>query len=262
MMKRPTFSTKYGTRDDWQSIGSLSVAVLAKFTGAHPADDGVVRASVSPQLACRDKPSLTTRLQPEAMQMINDNLLALVSETRLRAIAPDPVFFDYVRKHGIDIRTVTEKTGPFMTALIKDHGSGRFDFEDGSDGRPGFVCVAYGADGTTPVDLVGWHLANPSHVMSLLGRCGFLGLAEALNPLTYLFDTPLVIHRTPLEWLQAGCEGAAIVTPRVVGWQMVDVPGRMAARDHDHGNELIKIARSIVDVSRIVVPARTRRVAA
>ena len=109
---------------------------------------------------------------------------------------------------------------------------------------------AFGPDGQTVADLVAWPLAHPEHVMTMFGRCGLLGVWEALGPATYFMGGALNLYRTPLDWLREGCRGAAIVVPSIAAQQLVDAPGFIAAQDHRHGRELVQLLQAVIDPSR------------
>ncbi len=178
---------------------------------------------------------------------------------------PDRTFLDYVKENGIDQAAMGRFVGGYGVIDIVDHGAGRFDFpgDDGAGAFPAFVLEALGDDGETVIDLVAWQLDGPSHVLSMFGRCGLLGVWEAMAPGTYFMGAALTMHRTPLDWLKSGCSGAAIVTPGAASWQMVEVPGRIAARDHAHGRELVSLLRTAIDpATKIVVPSKPWRLAA
>ena len=77
---------------------------------------------------------------------------------------------------------------------------------------------------------------------------------EAINPASYYLNTPLLMHRTPLDWLKAGCRGAVVVVPHVAARMLLDLPGKVAAQDEVHGQELERLRRSVLPVDQILVP--------
>lgn len=161
----------------------------------------------------------------------------------------------YTRQHRIDLASLAAFNGGWGLAPIADHGNGRFDFTD-SDAIPAFVIEAYGPDGETVVDVVGWPLDQPDKLMSMFGRCGLLGAWQALGPATYFMGGTLALHRTPLDWLRSGCKGAAIVTPSIAAAQLAEAPGQIAAHDHAHGRQLVALLRTVLHPeNKIVVPS-------
>ncbi len=175
----------------------------------------------------------------------------------LKRALPGACFLDYVRRHGLDLSRIERFAGATAVAPIIDCGNRRFEFGDGHrDATPGFIVEARGADGETVIDLAAWPLDRPDHPMSMFGRVGLIGVAAAMNPTTYIFDKPLVIHRSPIDWLRSGCAGAAMVDPRRAAWELIDCPGRIAGQDAAHARQLLEIANSVINRSRFVAPAR------
>lgn len=157
----------------------------------------------------------------------------------------------YLNGHGIDVKTFRGKIGFWAITDITDCGGGRFDFAE--DGEAAFVIEALGEDGETVVDLVAWPIGAPERVLTMFGRCGLLGLAEALCPTTFFIGCVLDMHRTPLDWLKAGCRGAVVVTAAVASREIVNVMVPIAARDHQHGQELQSVAALVTAPQRFVV---------
>jgi hypothetical protein len=116
-------------------------------------------------------------------------------------------------------------------------------------------------DGETVIDLVAWPIANPTDFHTLCGAVPMLGLWQAFNAATYVFDYPLVMHRTPLDWLKAGCEGAAIVIPSLAARSFLDLPGRIGAADLAHQRELKSLLNDMIRAVEIVSPKTVRRAA-
>jgi hypothetical protein len=123
------------------------------------------------------------------------------------------------------------------------------------------VIEARGEDGETVIDLVAWPVASPTGVHTLLGQAAMLGLWQAFNAATYVFDVPLVMHRTPLAWLQANCEGAAVVIPKLAVRTFLDLPGRIGADDLAHQRELKGLLNDMIRAVEIVSPKTVRRAA-
>jgi hypothetical protein len=109
-------------------------------------------------------------------------------------------------------------------------------------------------DGVTPLDVLVFPMCQPSAYWIELGRGAVLGAAEILNPATYWDGEPCRLLRTPLEWLQNGIEGCAVILDPPRAKQIFDwAPGDFAAINLDHAQELVRMG---VDPKRIVVPVR------
>ena len=111
---------------------------------------------------------------------------------------------DYLAAHGIDINAVVGFCGSPTVLPIMLLPGRRFDLPDGHGGDTVTGCAIEARDeiGETIIDLVAWPVASPADVRTLLGQAPMVGLWAAFNAATYAFDVPLVMHRTPLAWLQ------------------------------------------------------------
>jgi hypothetical protein len=160
----------------------------------------------------------------------------------------------YLRESGVDQAALIGFIGSLSVMSAAFHEDRRFDFAD--DGVDALVLEGFGADGETVVDLVAWPLAEAARPACMFGRVGLLGLWEAMGAATYAMGGALTIHATPLDWLRAGCRGAAIVDPRTAARQMLDLPGKVLARDVEHGRYLRALVRSVVPDDFVLVPER------
>lgn len=168
-------------------------------------------------------------------------------------------FLEYVRANKIDATALQGSIGAYNVLDVYDCGNGRFEFTGKDEPIKCFVCEAFGKDGETVIDLVACSISHPDYVMSMFGRCAFMGEFEAMNPATYLLGQPLEVHRNLRDWLKAGCKGAAVVTQHQAARMMIDLPGMVAAQDYEHGRELEKLANSVV-VDRVCVLRRLDRI--
>lgn len=165
-----------------------------------------------------------------------------------------PALRDYIREHHLDVDAITIGAGAFAVLPIVDCGHGRFDFGKPELDPLAFVHEALDETGEVAQDLVAWPLAKPANVLTMLGRAGIIGLEAATNPATYHFGKPLTVHETPLQWLQAGCKGAAIASKRIAARELLDLPGPVCGRNKRHSQELLALAQSVVDASRFLSP--------
>ncbi len=169
---------------------------------------------------------------------------------------------DYLADQGIDINAVAGFCGSPTVLPITLLPNRLFDLPDhGAETIDGVVIEARGEDGETIIDLVAWPVANATDIHTLCGAAPMLGLWQAFNAATYVFDVPLVMHRTPLAWLQAGCNGAAVTIPRLVARTFLDLPGRIGAADLAHQRELKSLLNDMIRAVEIVSPKTIRRAA-
>jgi len=165
----------------------------------------------------------------------------------------------YVRAHGIDPWMVMPYAGATGIVSIVDCGNGQFDFEPHlqcpDPAFEAFVCEALDADGETAIDLVAWPANRSDRILTMFGRAPAVGLWEAENPASYVMGKSLPMRRTPLEWLAAGCSGAAIINNRLAARWLLDLPGPVAARDQVHARQLHQLKQSLVDGIKVAVAA-------
>ena len=178
---------------------------------------------------------------------------------------PSKAFLDYISEQHLDLDVIDRFAGIGAVTEILQCGNRRFDFAPAGhpDAVTGFVVEAFDADDETVIDLVAWPFRHPDKAMSLFGRVGLLGIANAVNPATYFLDEPLRIARNPLRWLQAGGTGACVIDPRRAAFELIDASGmgRIAGEDHRHTRQLVRLAESVVDRSRFVTPTPAREAA-
>jgi len=169
---------------------------------------------------------------------------------------------DYLAEHGIDINAIAGFCGSPTIAPITLLPNRLFDLPDhGADAVDGAVIEARSEDGESVIDLVAWPINDPANVRTLCGLAPILGLWAAFNAATYVFGSPLVIHRTPLDWLKANCEGAAVVIPKLAARAFLDLPGRIGAADLVHQRELKGLLNDMISSVEIVSPKTIRRAA-
>jgi hypothetical protein len=165
---------------------------------------------------------------------------------------------DYLAEHGIDINAVAGFCGSPTILPITLLPNRRFDLPNHNDEIvAGCVIEARAADGESVIDLVAWPVADPADIRTLCGVAPMAGLWSALNPGTYTFNYPLVVYRSPLAWLKADCNGAAVVIPRLAAQTLLDITdmgGRIGAQDAAHAHELRMILHALVDQVKIVIP--------
>jgi hypothetical protein len=110
-------------------------------------------------------------------------------------------------------------------------------------------------DGRRPLDVVMFSMSNPARFATKRGLGAVLGAGEVLSPATYWGGEPCRLLRTPLEWLQEGIEGCAVILDPLRAKPILDwAPGNLCAMDFDHAIQLVEMG---VDPDRLVVPVRS-----
>ena len=172
--------------------------------------------------------------------------------------APTKTYRRYVEEQNLDLDRITGFAGATGIIEVADCGGDRFDWAAAGHKFPAFVCEALSKDGETVEDLVAWPVDASRSVYSMFGTCAWLGAWAVWNPATYYMRKPLEVHRTPLDWLKAGCRGAAIVCPQLAAREMIDLPGPVAVQDGEHARVLLALMRGLSSRTQVLVPRETR----
>jgi hypothetical protein len=167
---------------------------------------------------------------------------------------PTPQWRTYARAHALDPRRIADFAGPLAVApciFWRD----RFDLADPDDPDAVLSAVIEARvieDGEpVAVDLVAWPLDRPDAFATLSGAAEGLGIDAADNPATFFAGKALRIHRTPLGWLRAGCNGAVILKPRTAARWLAASTGAIAGDDDAHARLIARLLHPHVHVSRI-----------
>jgi hypothetical protein len=184
--------------------------------------------------------------------MIARHLMLLDYRAELvRRAEPTPEWSAYVAAENIDL-TVYAFIGILGVTRARFFPDRRFEFYD--DGIPVAVCEVLGDDAETVIDLVAWPVAFPDKFASALGMASGLGTDQAKNPATFFAGQPLLIHRTPLQWIKSGCRGAVILNRLTAPIWLGAALGPIAGEDLEHARELARLLHPHVSPRRIMAP--------
>ena len=157
----------------------------------------------------------------------------------------------YVAKNGVDMQAVNAR-GILLSIIDSNFfGNGHFDFAD-EGGTPAVVIEVLGDDEAT-IDLVAWPVDHSETFATMLGS-DVLGMARVLSPATWTAGYALNVFKTPLRWLQAGCDGCVVLDHRNVPAWLGKVSGPIQAEDVDHARQLDAWLNPRFDRRRILVP--------
>lgn len=161
---------------------------------------------------------------------------------------------EWLLRQGVPATAIIMYPGPVGMNRVTLHG-GRF-FEPDEDGRLAFVQPVWPGDAFKgdPIDIAAWFPKCPGRAWTRMGVGVFLGEANVVRARVY--ETPLSVYRSPLEWLQAGGHGAAILDALLARKDLMAL-GEVRAQSIEHGNEVDALLRSSVAVgTRVMVPRR------
>jgi hypothetical protein len=166
-----------------------------------------------------------------------------------------PELTEYKRRHRLNDRAIEAFAGVLGICPITLSGP-CFDFDD--EGQLAAIIEAIDPRGgeLDVVDLVAWPLDRPDHFATALGRAVGLGIDLPSNPAPFYCGRPLRAFRTPLAWLQAGCQGVVILNPsRARDW-LPDALGRIAGEDEAHARAIGRLLHPFFENERVVYPVR------
>lgn len=166
----------------------------------------------------------------------------------------------YVSANSIDLTTIYPHVGILGVTGAEFFEGHRFDFSE--NGTPAAVIEVIGDDAETVVDLCAWLVDQPQQFATALGHADGLGVWQVQNPATYFGGRPLLVHKTPLAWLQANCRGVVILNERSAPRWLAAAPGPIAGQDVAHARSIARMLAGYFDPESILAPVKARRIAA
>jgi len=161
----------------------------------------------------------------------------------------------YVTENDLDLEEICAKAGVFAVLPLTFAANGLFDF---GGTVVGAVIEVYAENAETTIDLCAWRTDHPQTFATAMGAASVLGSANIANPASWAFDQHLAVHRTPLEWLKAGGQGACILDHRYALHELGQALGPLLAQDEKHAADLRRLlCRSPVDPAQIIYPRNT-----
>jgi hypothetical protein len=155
---------------------------------------------------------------------------------------------DWLKGRGVITGAITNPWPIGETNVSFDGGS----FDADPDGRPAAILGVI--DGGRLVDLATWD-TETGRTGTWLGQGFALGQDQILNAATWFLDGNLMIHRSPLGWLQNGRKGIVILDPRRAWCWLQDAP-RLLCEDEAHGEEIERLIDPPKPRAQILVPRR------
>ncbi len=163
---------------------------------------------------------------------------------------------DLIAHEALDLQLVEIFAGPLTLARCAfSPPPRRFHFDPAGD--LAVVIEALEIERGEPwlVDLVAWPVDQPSKFATAAGRADLLGADQIDNPASFYGGRPLRVHRHPLSWLRAGCQGVVGLDERRAGVRLAGALGNLLAEDLDHARELHRLMGRAFPTSRLRVPA-------
>jgi hypothetical protein len=162
----------------------------------------------------------------------------------------------WLRSRSIDPAHVNNVAGLIVETEITALPGELFSFSE--YGFSAFVMTVYDRDAETPVDLIAWTRDRPRHLFRYFGYADALGVDQIYNPTSYFDGDGLMIRRTPMDWLSAGCAGCVILDYGEFAHRLhaLDIPQcRLVGESVIHAREISKALTPLPDNVRIFVLA-------
>ncbi|MBZ0215219.1 MAG: hypothetical protein K8F25_01580 [Fimbriimonadaceae bacterium] len=106
------------------------------------------------------------------------------------------------------------------------------------------------------IDLVAWRCDDPRWFAARDCWAFALGQDQIDDPGRDCLERPLIVHRTPENWLRSGQQGICIVRPSLAYAWLQNVP-QLLAEDLRHGEQLERLLQPPKPETRILI-AETR----
>jgi hypothetical protein len=135
-----------------------------------------------------------------------------LSECEMALLDSTPVASDLPTHTGLSARGIRETAGLYVEPVVFLPND-RFEFaRDARDASGAIVAVVFLAsdDLGNAFDLAAWE-PKTGRLALWLGRVSMLGQDNLYG---WRLGKPLMVHETPLEWLQAGRDGVFVIDPQ------------------------------------------------
>ena len=181
---------------------------------------------------------------------LTKNVLALLAAHELFSTADlDPLLLHWLKANRVDLPLVENLTGP----IVRTTGSFIESwYEPDAIGENCFAFAVYGEDAETVIDIVAWSARDQYMFAPQFERAEMIGVDQIHNPASFANNKHCRIHRTPLRWLQADCEGVVILDYEKARKTLSRVTGSLDVEDVDYARELVNAG--IINPSKLFVP--------
>lgn len=157
----------------------------------------------------------------------------------------------YMKEQRIDPSSAKAHAGIVSGFHCSFDNSGFFHFDQ--DGEQCLVFEVLDEDASTTIDLCAFAVAAPERFGTAMGNAPVLGLTNLINPASWAFGKVLPIHRRPLDWLRAGCNGVVVLDHQHAPAALGKALGKLLAEDEAHARSLREmLCRPPVDPENII----------
>jgi hypothetical protein len=150
---------------------------------------------------------------------------------------------EYIKQQQINQDSMAHHAGVLAVCRVRWFRERRFAFAD--DGMMAAVLTALD-ENKIIADLIAWPVGRPDKFAPALGCVAILGLDQIDGPETWDGHS-LIIHRSPLRWLQHRCRGVVAVNEQAASLYLGGALGQLIGEDRIHAREMTKSLRRPVD---------------
>jgi hypothetical protein len=104
------------------------------------------------------------------------------------------------------------------------------------------------------IDIVAWRADDPTSIATERGQAIGLGFEQITNPASWFMGERLMVHRSPLRWLKAGCRGYVPLCHRHGFLALRMALGDIEAEDEEHAKVLDELINPGEWRHEIIVP--------
>ncbi len=170
---------------------------------------------------------------------------------------PTPEFYAYTRDFDLDHALIQAHAGIFAVVLAffetEDRGHLVFHFDPAGVPTAVIEAVLFNQSRKPyEADLVAWPLHEPECFATALQHDEGADVLGAFH-MPQRGGVPLWVHRTPLQWLQAGCEGCVPLKARIGACWLDKAGGPFAVGSLEDGRWLRDLLGSLACRHRILV---------
>ena len=200
--------------------------------------------------------------------MIATDKLSWMRQQHYQMAEPCPEWWSFIHQNMINPAALEPHCGTIGVALCKslDASNGDRLFEFSSKGIACVVIEALcfqregGNKNPYVADLVAWSLQAPNSFATALGTgegCELLGAWSACRT----DRSPLTVHRTPLAWLKAGCEGCVVLKQEGGGFWLNKAGAPFVCEDAEHAKAVRDLLGPSGHHHKILIPNSERKAA-
>lgn len=162
---------------------------------------------------------------------------------------------DFIAREALDLRLVGTFAGSLTLARCTfSPPPRRFHFDPAGELAVVVEALEIEHGERWIVDHVAWPNDRPSEFATAAGRADLLGADQVDNPASSYGGRPLLVHRTPLSWLRASCQGVVVLDERRAGARLAGALGNLAGEDEEHARQIARLTAGMLSPRRIVFP--------